>query len=69
MACGSESLTERHMGGGRASGSESTIYNAHKGELLPACSVTEGNRFCQVMAFNTKRVLLAEGKKTQKAMA
>ena len=36
---------------------EGAIYNTHQGALLPACSATEGNRLCQVMAVNTKRPL------------
>ena len=39
-------LTELHMGGGRAR--FTTLLKEH------------WNRFCQVMAFNTKRVLFAE---------
>lgn len=42
-------LTERHMGGGRAR--FTTLIKEH------------WNRLCQVMAFNTKRVLLAERQK------
>jgi transposase, IS5 family len=48
-------LTERHMGGGRAR--FTTLINEH------------WNRLCQVMAFNSKRVLLAERKIAQEAMA
>jgi transposase, IS5 family len=48
-------LTERHMGGGRAR--FTTLFKEN------------WNRLSMVMAFNTKRVLLAERKKTQEAMA
>ncbi len=48
-------LTERHMGGGQAR--FTTLIKEH------------WNRLCQVMAFNTKRVLLAERHKIQEVMA
>jgi IS5 family transposase len=48
-------LTERHMGGGRA--------------RFTTLMKEQWNRLCQVMAFNTKRVLLAERKRAQEAMA
>ena len=48
-------LTECHMGGGKAR--FTTLMKEH------------WNRLCQVMAFNTKRVLLAERQKIQEAMA
>jgi transposase, IS5 family len=48
-------LTERHMGGGRA--------------RFTTLLKENWNRLSMVMAFNTKRVLLAERKKTQGAMA
>ena len=48
-------ISERHMGGGRAR--FTTLIKEH------------WNRLCQVMAFNTKRVLLAERRKIQEALA
>jgi len=48
-------LTERHMGGGRA--------------RFTTLIKENWNRMGMVMAFNIKRVLLAENKKTQRAMA
>jgi IS5 family transposase len=48
-------LTERHMRGGRA--------------RFTTLIKENWNRMSMVMAFNIKRLLLAEGKKTQKAMA
>jgi IS5 family transposase len=48
-------ISERHMGGGRAR--FTTLIKEH------------WNRLCQVMAFNTKRVLLAERRKIQEGIA
>jgi IS5 family transposase len=48
-------LTERHMGGGSAR--FTTLFKEN------------WNRLSMMMAFNTKRVLLAERKKIQEAMA
>jgi IS5 family transposase len=47
-------LTERHMGGGRA--------------RFTTLLKENWNRLSMVMAFNTKRVLLAQRKKLQEAM-